>query len=339
VTTPLVRSASLTCFADVCAERRLDPRQLVAEMGLPGRCLDDPDLMVSAPAVGRLLELAAARGDEPAFALRMAESRRLSNLGPLALLLRDEPRLRDALEAIVAHIHLQNEALTVRIEQVGSLVSIRMRLTGERGQPVRQGTELVVGVAFRVLATFLGASWRPRVVCFMHRAPRDLAVHRRVFGTAVEFGHEFDGIVCHAVDLDAPNPGADPVMARYTSRLLGQRPRRQPRVSDRVREFIVLLLPRGRCRVEVVAQHLGVDRRTVARHLAAEATTFSTLVDDVRDELLARYLKESARPLAEVSPLLGFSDPTAFSRWHRTRFGIQARTRLGPRTSRLLVRP
>ena len=51
--------------------------------------------------------------------------------------------------------------------------------------------------------------------------PPSLAVHRRVFGQAVEFGHEFNGIVCNAADLDAPNPGADPVMARYTQRLLG----------------------------------------------------------------------------------------------------------------------
>lgn len=336
--TALVRSASLTRFADVCANCRLDARELVAEVGLPGRCLDEPDLMVSASAVGRLLELAATRGNDPSFALRMAESRRLSNLGPLGLLLRDEPTLRNALEAIVAHIHLQNEALTVRVEQVGNLVAIRMQLSGEKGQSTRQGTELAIGVAYRLFATFLGASWRPRVVCFTHRAPNDLSVHRRVFGAAVEFGHEFDGIVCNAVDLDVANPGADPVMARYTTRLLQQSPRKQPRVSDRVREFIVLFLPRGHCRTEVVAQHFGVDRRTIARHLAAEGTTFSALVDDVRGELLSRYLKEDERTLAEVSTLLGFSDPTAFSRWHRSRFGVTARSRLGPRISPLALR-
>jgi AraC-like DNA-binding protein len=245
----------------------------------------------------------------------------------LGLLVRDEPTLRGALEALMKHIHVHNEALSVGIEQVGNLVSIREHLDGQGLPSVRQSIELSIGVTYRVLAIFMGAGWVPRLVCFTHRAPARLTVHRRVFGT-VEFGHDFDGIVCNAADLDVPNPGADPVMARYTSRLLEQGSRRRPRISDRVREFIVLLLPRGHCRVEVVAQHLGVDRRTVARHLAAEGTSFGALVDELRRDLLARYLKDGARPLSEVAGLLGFSEPSAFSRWHRTQFGVAARTRV-----------
>lgn len=316
-----VRSASLTGFADVAADCGLDPRALVAEAGLPGDCLEEPDLKVPATSVNRLLELAARRGREPALGLRMAETRRLSNLGPLGLLVRDEPTLRHALEALVPRIHLHNEALTLRIEQEGKLVSIREELAAVPGEPHRQATELVVGVTFRVLSIFMGATWHPRLVCFTHRAPPDLSVHRRVFGRNVEFGHEFDGIVCDAADLDAPNPGADPVMARYTQRLLEQAPRRRSRASDRVRELVVLLLPRGHCHVEALAQHLGVTRRTLARQLAAEGTTFSEVVDGVRADLSARYLKEGELPLREVSDLLGFSNPSAFSRWHRNRHG------------------
>ena len=96
-------------------------------------------------------------------------------------------------------------------------------------------------------------------------------------------------------------------------------------MSDRVHQLVVLLLPRGLCRVEVVAQHLGVDRRTVARRLADEQTSFSALVNELRRDLFARYLKDGARSLTEVSALLGFSASSAFSRWHRQQFGIAAR--------------
>ena|SRR5688572_2509520 len=100
--TPLVRSASLTHFADIAAQCRLDARALLQEAGLPARCLDDPDVRVPVVRVVRLLELAASRAHEPAFGLRMAESRRLSNLGMLGLLLRVEPTLRGALAASCA---------------------------------------------------------------------------------------------------------------------------------------------------------------------------------------------------------------------------------------------
>lgn len=293
---------------------------------MPARCLEDPDLKVSTRLIGALLELAAERSREPAFGLRMAASRRLSNLGPLGMLVRDEPTLRAALEAVVRHIHLHNEAMAFSVEQVSNLVVIRVELLAEGGAPVRQATEITVAVLYRVLALFLGAEWRPRLVCFAHAAPRDLEVHRRVLGPAVEFGHEFNGIVCNAADLDAPNPAADPVMARYTRQLLAPA-KAEHSLAGRVRQIIVLLLPRGHCRVEIVAQHLGVDRRTVARRLAAEGTTFGALVDRLRAELLERYVEGRARPLTEIAALLGFSAPSAFSRWHRRQFRATASSR------------
>lgn len=325
--THLVRAAALTHFGTVATACGLDARALLAEAGLPPGCLDEPDLKVPTRAVGRLLELAAERGREPAFALRMVESRRLSNLGPLGLLVRDEPTLRSALEALARHIHVHNEALAVRLEQASSLVVLRVELLSE-GEPVRQAVELAIGVTYRVLGLFLGAGWRPRLVCFAHRAPASLAVHRRLFGNAVEFGHEFNGIVCNAPDLDTPNPAADPVMARYTLRLLEPGATARSRTTDRVRQIVVLLLPRGHCGVDVVAQHLGVDRRTVARRLAAEGTTFTEVVDRLRGELLARYVEDRSRALADIAPLLGFAAPSAFARWHRRQFGMPASRRL-----------
>ena len=328
--TALVRSASLTHFADVAAACGLDARALVREVGLPSRCLDDAELKIPAAAVGRLLELAARRGHESGFGLRMAQSRRLSNLGPLALLVRDEPTLRQVLEALVRYIHLHNEALALRLEQVGNLVVIRAELAHDGRDAQRQATELVLAVTYRVLSIFLGASWRPRLVCFAHRAPSSDALHRRVFGGAIEFGHEFNGIVCNATDLDAPNPGADPVMARYAQALLKRGLAAPQDMVGRVRQAIVLLLPRGHCRVEVVAQHLGVDRRTIARRLAVEGTSFSALMDAMRRDLFERARQDGARSLGEVSVLLGFSAQSAFSRWHRQAFGEAARLRWSP---------
>src|SRR5512139_2163589 len=149
--TVLIRAATLTNFELVAKECALDARALVAEVGLPPRCLEDPDLPVAAPAVAALLELAAARGGEPAFGLRMAASRRLSNLGPLGLLLRDQPTLRQALEAVAARIHMHNEAMSVSVEQDGPLVAIREEMVIEGLPSVRQSVELAMGTTFRVL--------------------------------------------------------------------------------------------------------------------------------------------------------------------------------------------
>ena len=258
---------------------------------------------------------------------RLAEAvafRRLDQRLASALLVRDEPTLRRVLETMMHHIHVHNEAVAVQVDEQRGLVVVRTELSNDGSSSLRQATELVVGVSCRLLQVLMGASWQPRLVCFTHPAPRSLSVHHRVLGPAVEFGHEFNGIVCNAADLDAPNPGADPVMARYSQKLLAPALTHSARFTDRVRQLVVLLLPRGLCRVEVVAQHLGVDRRTVHRKLQAEDTSFSALLEGERRALASRYVDSTDRPLTEVAALLGFTAPSAFSRWYRSSFGGSA---------------
>jgi len=322
---PTLRSASLTGYADLAREAGLDPISLLSEVGLPVSALREPDLKISADAVRELLETSAQRSGDQAFGLRLAEFRRLSNLGPIGLLLREEPTLRRALEAVLRFSHLHNAALFLKIEEAGGVVVIREELVVGRAAPLRQSTELALGVLFRLLTVFLGPNWRPRRVCFAHSAPKDRSVHWRMFGRRIEFGHDFNGIVCDARDLDVPNPGADPVMAHYARQVveasLGDA---RAGTANDVRQLVFVLLPAGHCSVELVAKHLGVTRRTVHRQLAREGETFSGIVEGVRRELAARYVDDGARPLSEVSALLGFSAPSAFSRWYRQGFGVSA---------------
>ena len=154
--TSLVRSACLTNFANVAARCSLGALALLEEVGLPARALEDPDLKVPALAVGRLLELAAARSGEPAFGLRMAESRRLSNLGYLGMLVRDEPTLRSALEALMQNIRLHTDALALRLERVSELVSLHEELVTEDGESLRQLMELIVASTYGVLRILMG---------------------------------------------------------------------------------------------------------------------------------------------------------------------------------------
>ena len=107
-----------------------------------------------------------------------------------------------------------------RWDEHGGLVVIRTELTADGIRIVRQTTELVVGVCRRVLQVLLGAQWQSRLVCFTPGAAEPRGPPPRCSRRAVEFGHGFNGIVCNAADLDAPNPGADPVLARYSQRLL-----------------------------------------------------------------------------------------------------------------------
>ncbi|CAN7617036.1 HTH-type transcriptional regulator VirS [compost metagenome] len=317
-----LRSASLTNFVEVARAVGLDPHQQLRAAKISRDVLLDPDIRIPAGLVGRLLDASARASQVDDFGLRMAELRQFSNLGPLAFVVREQPTLRRALESMVLYMGLQNEALAMRMEEAEGLVMIRLQLLSEEPGTLRQATDLAVGVMYRMLSLFLGSTWRPRGICFTHAAPSSLATFTRVFGMPALFNQDFDGLVCVASDLDAPLPSYDPVMAgqvkRYLGTLLAQANSTMP---DKVRKLVYVLLPTGMCSVDRVAQHLGVDRRTVHRRLLQEDTTYSEILNEARAGLVIGYIENPERPLSEVATLLGFSSLSAFSRWFSGQFG------------------
>ncbi|CAD6537909.1 AraC family transcriptional regulator ligand-binding domain-containing protein [Paraburkholderia sabiae] len=317
----LLRSAALTNYVEVARLVGLDPYQQLGDAGIERSVLLDPDIMIPAEAVARLLETSARAAAVEDLGLRMAETRHISNLGALGFVMREQPTLRKALESAAYYLRLQNEAVVMRFEESEGLVVIREEIVGVPGS-MRQATELVLGVLYRVLHMVLDAVWKPRAVCFTHHAPAGTTIHARIFGAAVEFNQDFDGIVCLASELDAAIPAYDPVMAqqvrRYLDSMLLQSGATMP---DKIRKLVVALLPSGACSNDRIAQHLGVDRRTVNRHLAAYGESYLSIVDSVRVEMVTRYVGSGNRPLSEVASLLGFSSLSAFSRWFGGRFG------------------
>lgn len=323
---PLARYAALNGYVDLAQSLGVDPVSLLREAGLDPAGLTVPDRWAPAAAIAVLLERSAARSGCPDFGLRLAERRRFANLGPLSLVIRDEPDVRSAVHVLMRFEHTYNEALRMRLSEVEGLATIRMALDVGEPAETRQAVELGVGVLHRLLRGFLGVRWQPLAACFSHPAPVDDSTHRRLFGTAIRFEQDFAGIVCYTRDLDSPNRMADPLLRPYAQQLVeGLDARREATTLDRVRDLIQLLLPTGRCSVEQVARSLGVDRRTVHRHLSRSGESFSSILDKTRTDLAGRLVESRRHSLTEVAQLLGFSSLSNFSRWFRGEFGCSPR--------------
>ncbi|MHA7685281.1 AraC family transcriptional regulator [Cupriavidus sp. PET2-C1] len=317
-----LRSASLTNYVDVARSLGLEPFAFLRAARISLTALVDPDIRISAAAVSRLLDVSAQAAGVEDFGLRMAETRELANLGPLAFVMREEPTLRRALESMVRYLRLQNEALAMRIDGADGLVTIRQEALAGLPGSLRQSSELVVGVLYRVLTLFLGPRWKPRNICFTHSAPASTATHLRVFKMPVLFNQEFDGIICNASDLDAPLPSYDPAIARQVRQYLdAMLARSEDSMADKVRRLVIALLPSGACTIGRVAEHLGVDARTVQRRLASQGDSYSGLLNAIRKDLAGRYIENRERPLSEVAVLLGFGSLSAFSQWFAGQFG------------------
>jgi AraC-like DNA-binding protein len=318
-----VRSAALSNYAEVATWAGLDPGAMLRGVGVDLRALTDPDVRIPAESVVELLELSASRSGCETFGLRMAETRRLSDLGALSLLITHQPTMRDALTTVVEHRSLLNPALVIAMEESAGVVVVREEFLVTGRGPMRQAYELAIGVLFRMFRAVLGARWRPHSVNFAHAPPMDLTPHRRLFGAVCEFDSPFYGLTCASADLQAPNPSADPALARFAEHYVRTLPNAAPgSVDEDVRKAIVLLLADGQASIGQVAARLGLTERTLQRRLLAEGVDFSCLLNDIRRELAARYAVNATLPLSHVAGMVGYSRQSSFSRWFASEFGM-----------------
>ena len=326
MTAPMVRARALNGYLQVARRHGLQPQELLRHVGLDAAVLADLDHRIPITALCQLLEIAALHANCPTFGLEMADIRQPFDFGILELLLSHKRTLRELLLAAIQYRHLLNEALAIHVEDAGGTVVVREEIVAEQGTPTRQATELAIGVLARSGVALLGAHWQPRSVNFAHPRPADTSFHRRFFGCTVVFSSDFNGIVCAAEDLDRPNPNADPELVRYAESLANPLNVSVPDsiVLD-VRKTIYLLLPIEHAAVDQVARHLHVSVRTMQRQLEMAGTSFSNLVEEVRQELAVRYLSNQRYPIGRVAVLLGYSRQSSFTQWFTARFGTTPR--------------
>ena len=86
-----------------------------------------------------------------------------------------------------------------------------------------------------------------------------------------------------------------------------------------------LILPRlhtGEVTITWVSDQLGQSRQSIYRTLKAEGTTFETLLDELRHKLALDYLAGRKVSVSETAYLLGFADPSPFSRAFKRWTGV-----------------
>jgi AraC-like DNA-binding protein len=319
---PQVQAASLTRYVEVARSVGLDPYRMLRRAGIKPESLAVPEDPIAVVPVVMLLEDSARESGCAVFGLLMAESRSLATIGAVNLLLKHQPTARDVIEAAVRYRRVMGEAISIAVEDIGETTVIRTELPA--GLEARQATELLMGLTCRAISEIVGGRWHPESAHFVHDAPADLAVHRRVFQCRLVFASSYNGLACPTAWLDAPNPSADSVMARHAERYLATLVTEPAdgSIAERARRSLHLLLPSGRGTLEEVGGNLGVHPRALQRLLEKEGRTFATLVNEVRRELAVRYLSSSTHPIAAVAQMIGYASPSSFTRWFCAEFGM-----------------
>jgi AraC-like DNA-binding protein len=170
----------------------------------------------------------------------------------------------------------------------------------------------------------------PKLVHFTHEDPGYGAEYERVFGAPVVFGAKWNALLIDKAFLSLKQPRTN----RYVFGLLSQRAEALLKslagantTRAAVETLLIPILHTGEPSAERIAEKLGLSRPTLYRKLKTENTTFEKLLDELRRKMALHYLDGKKVSINETAYLVGFSDPSAFSRAFRRWTGTSPRKR------------
>ena len=290
---------------------------LIRQAGLTPQQLDEPHASIAVRDQIRFLNLAAGALGDDLLGFHLSDMPDLRAIGLLYYLLASSETLLEGLQRIARYSTIVNEGVIQTCTQ-GSEVSMSFRYHGVSRHLDRHQMECWTAGLVRACRALTGRRLVPTRVRMVHERGEDQKAElAKFFGKAVEFGAPVDDLAFPRSAAEARILSADPYLNRllldYCEDALAHR-KRAGTFRASVENAIAPLLPHGKANVEEVARQLAVSPRTLARRLNDEGTSFSDVLEGLRNDLAARYLAEKEFGVAKVAWLLGYQETSAFSR-------------------------
>ena len=268
------------------------------------------------------------------LALAMAESTPPGAFGIVEYVCRASPSLGEALRQWVRYLNLLDDAVEVALVETGKLAALRVVVESEA--PSSASHELCFALVLKQAQAAARDAIALEAVRFTHRVPPRLHQrYREFFGAEVQFGAPRTELVFARGALEVPLQTADAnllaILVPAAEEKRARRPKAPP-VTEQVRRALRGALSSADAQLETVARTLGLTPRSLQRRLKDEGVAFGTLRDETRQRLADHYLGQGLS-LAEISFLLGFSEPSAFFRAFKRWTGLtplEHRARLAP---------
>ena len=327
---PYLKAVNLVGFKEYCAKYGCDALQLMDEVGIPRKALDDLDSLVSFRSTVVMMELLSSRYNLPNLGLEIsaAGAPDYPALGPSILIANFVKTMREWTLLAIRYwqFHTNGFKLELIEHEQEEFALIRIHFQA-MAFPARQYIEAsvanIIGVA-KVVAD--SPEENPLVVRFQHREPKDISFHHNFFNCPVEFNCEHVEIAFHKRALDYETKGGMRVFKPLMELYIRERIRRMRlfdySMSSTVALAITSMLGFGHCGQEQVAKSLHINVKNMQRQLGKEGTTFSELLDNVRHRIARQLLIETDAAVSQIAGLLDYASAgpfiVAFQRWEHT---------------------
>jgi AraC-like DNA-binding protein len=318
----VVRGTGLSGYSRLVAELGGDPDELLRAAGIRSEDAGEHEVFLPYRSLIVAVETAAAATSTPDFGRRLALRQGIEILGPLGVAARTAATVGDAFAIVENFLAAYSPAISARIipsaDTGRSFYAFEILI--ERPPPHPQTTELSLGVSLQVLRFLLGAKYAPLAVHLPHEPLTPTADYLTYFGCRPYFTQPTAGFTFRTADLGRPlnrDALAHEAVVQYLTGIMTN----QPGMTQSVRRMVRQLLPTGTASLELIAAQFDLHPRALHRRLCAENTTFAKVIDGVRRETAAHYLRDTDISLSHLTRELGYAEQSVLSRSCRRWFG------------------
>ena len=302
----------------------IDAEPLLSKAELSRDQLSQKDSGISVASQCWFLELAAAETNDPLLGLHVAAEMDVRRIGLLFYLTASSPTVADALSHLAKYIGTTNEAALIEVAQDKFETVLSASLMLEFDVPRRQFIEYSMLELIRALYKITNRDFIPLRISFAHTRSSGLREIHRILRCPVEFMRETNSCVLPQSVMELPIVSEDShvlqILETHADDLLSRR-RTATGLRGLVENHLLSVLPSGKVQAAAIAQRLGMSARSFARRLAQEGTSFSQILDHVRNRLALRYLEDQQISLQQIAWLLGYSELAAFNHAFKRWFG------------------
>jgi len=296
--------------------RGVDPMAVFDDVGIDPAGLARPDWRISHEVFNALVAEAVRLTEDECFGLFAAEQLQPQVLHGLGLGWLASDTVYDGLKRMARFGKLISTGANPHLEEDEDFVHVQLDRLIEIPNFCFAGRDYAVGMIVRMCRLTLGEFIAPVAIAIERPTPQDPQRWEYELASRVTFEAAVTRITWARADIMDPLVTGDPALARvnddqtqaHLDSFLSQS------TSREVVSKIVDRLPDGPPSQELIAGDLSVSNRTLQRKLKDEGTSFMDLLQDTRLQLARKYLRQPGKSVVETAYLLGFSEPSTFSR-------------------------
>lgn len=315
------------------AKQGADVDLLLRKAGLSRGQIDDPDARLEVRRQIEFLNLVAEVLGDDLLGFHLSQSFDPRTVGLLHYVFASSDTLNEAIRRAARYSSIVNEGIKLT-QREGKGIGLAFEYVGVSRHLDRHQIEFWMAGLMRISRQLTNRHLTADRVTFVHR--RSVTSELRSFYRCeLKFGADADETTFPVLIRNMPLVGADPylnkLLIKYCEEALAHRRTNRSPLGVRVENAAAVLLPHGKAQMSEVARKLGMSRRTLARHLASEGLTFTSVLDALRSDLAQRHLADHDLSISKIAWLLGYSDVSAFANAYKRRTGQtprEARRRL-----------